>query len=200
MKLVVEMKDVANPKLLAEIADRIKGKLGDPAVIVLGTPRRGARQPARRRHAGGDRARRPRRGRSSRPPPQVVGGGGGGRDNMAQAGGRDPDKLPDALEVGGTGDPASPGLSRVVALDYGSARCGVAVSDPTRTLATPVEPVLAPGHAARLRPAGRADRLSSRPASCVVGLPLSLSGARLGPDARDPSVRPAVEGSAQRAD
>jgi alanyl-tRNA synthetase len=27
----------------------------------------------------------------------AVGGGGGGRDNMAQAGGKDPDKLPDAL-------------------------------------------------------------------------------------------------------
>ena len=37
VKVVVEMKDVANPKLLAEIADRIKGKLGDPSVIVLGT-------------------------------------------------------------------------------------------------------------------------------------------------------------------
>ena len=30
---------------------------------------------------------------------QVVGGGGGGRDNMAQAGGRDPDKLPAALDA-----------------------------------------------------------------------------------------------------
>jgi alanyl-tRNA synthetase len=29
----------------------------------------------------------------------VVGGGGGGRDNMAQAGGRDPEKLPDALHA-----------------------------------------------------------------------------------------------------
>jgi alanyl-tRNA synthetase len=29
----------------------------------------------------------------------VVGGGGGGRDTMAQAGGRDPEKLPDALEA-----------------------------------------------------------------------------------------------------
>ena len=28
---------------------------------------------------------------------QVVGGGGGGRDTMAQAGGRDPEKLDDAL-------------------------------------------------------------------------------------------------------
>jgi alanyl-tRNA synthetase len=30
---------------------------------------------------------------------QVVGGGGGGRDTIAQAGGRDPDKLPEALET-----------------------------------------------------------------------------------------------------
>jgi alanyl-tRNA synthetase len=29
----------------------------------------------------------------------VVGGGGGGRDTMAQAGGRDPEKLPDALKA-----------------------------------------------------------------------------------------------------
>ena len=28
---------------------------------------------------------------------QVTGGGGGGRDTMAQAGGRDPEKLPEAL-------------------------------------------------------------------------------------------------------
>ena len=34
---------------------------------------------------------------------------------------------------------------RVVALDYGSARCGVAVSDPSGTLATPREPILKPG-------------------------------------------------------
>ncbi|MGH2893159.1 MAG: Holliday junction resolvase RuvX, partial [Solirubrobacteraceae bacterium] len=30
---------------------------------------------------------------------------------------------------------------RVLALDYGRARCGCAVSDPTGTLATPLEPV-----------------------------------------------------------
>jgi alanyl-tRNA synthetase len=28
---------------------------------------------------------------------KAVGGGGGGRDTMAQAGGREPEKLPDAL-------------------------------------------------------------------------------------------------------
>ena len=97
VKLVVEMKDVANPKLLAEIADRIKGKLGDPAVIVLGTRGEGrvnllvAATPAAI-------ARGVRAGEIVKTAAAVVGGGGGGRDNMAQAGGRDPDKLPDALK------------------------------------------------------------------------------------------------------
>jgi putative Holliday junction resolvase len=64
---------------------------------------------------------------------------------------------------------------RVLALDYGSARCGCAVSDPTGVLATPLQPVLAPGTRrgfARLRALVReldAERV-------VVGLPLSLSG------------------------
>jgi alanyl-tRNA synthetase len=97
VKVVVEMKDVANPKLLAEIADRIKGKLGDPSVIVLGTKGEGrvnllvAATPAAI-------ARGVRAGEIVKTAAQVVGGGGGGRDNMAQAGGRDPDKLPDALK------------------------------------------------------------------------------------------------------
>ena len=64
---------------------------------------------------------------------------------------------------------------RVLALDYGSARCGCALSDPTGTLATPVAPVERPatrrGFAAltalvREREVGRV----------VVGLPLGLSG------------------------
>jgi putative holliday junction resolvase len=64
---------------------------------------------------------------------------------------------------------------RVLALDYGSARCGVAVSDPTGVLATPLEPVL--------KPAGRrgmgqilalADELGVE--RVVVGLPLTLAG------------------------
>jgi putative holliday junction resolvase len=65
---------------------------------------------------------------------------------------------------------------RVVALDYGSARCGVAVSDPSGTLATPLEPVLRPGTRKGL---GRLARLIEelRAERVVVGLPLSLSGA-----------------------
>jgi putative Holliday junction resolvase len=64
---------------------------------------------------------------------------------------------------------------RVLALDYGSARCGCAVSDPTGVLATPLTPVLAPGSKkgmgqilALVREIG-AERV-------VVGLPLSLDG------------------------
>src|SRR3954449_1393431 len=65
---------------------------------------------------------------------------------------------------------------RVLALDYGSARCGCALSDPTGTLATPIEPVLRPATRrgfARLVELVR-DRDVGR---VVVGLPLSLSGA-----------------------
>ena len=66
-------------------------------------------------------------------------------------------------------------MSRVVALDYGSARCGVAVSDPTRTLATPLDPVLAP---ATRKGFGRLVALIGEleAGTVLVGLPLSLSG------------------------
>jgi len=65
---------------------------------------------------------------------------------------------------------------RVLALDYGSARCGCAVSDPTGVLATPLAPVLAP---ATRRGLGRLRALVTELSveRVVVGLPLSLSGA-----------------------
>lgn len=64
---------------------------------------------------------------------------------------------------------------RVLALDYGSARCGCAVSDRTGTLATPIEPVLRP--ATRKGFARVCDVVRDREAKLVVvGLPLSLSG------------------------
>jgi putative Holliday junction resolvase len=64
---------------------------------------------------------------------------------------------------------------RVLALDYGSARCGCAVSDPTGVLATPLEPVPAP---ATRRGLGRLRALVAEleVEAVVVGLPLSLSG------------------------
>ena len=66
--------------------------------------------------------------------------------------------------------------TRILALDYGVARCGCALSDPTGTLATPIEPVLRP--ATRKGLARVADLVRERGVGrVVVGLPLSLSGA-----------------------
>jgi putative Holliday junction resolvase len=65
---------------------------------------------------------------------------------------------------------------RVLALDYGSARCGCAVSDPTGTLATPIDVVERPGGKAglaRLVELAREREIER----VVVGLPVSLSGA-----------------------
>jgi putative Holliday junction resolvase len=65
---------------------------------------------------------------------------------------------------------------RVLALDYGSARCGCALSDPTGTLATPIEAVQRP--ATRKGFARLTDLVRERGVEqIVVGLPLSLSGA-----------------------
>jgi putative Holliday junction resolvase len=64
---------------------------------------------------------------------------------------------------------------RVLGLDYGSARCGCAISDPTGTIVTPIEAVSRPltkrGMAAlkALVAAREVERV-------VVGLPLSLRG------------------------
>ena len=64
---------------------------------------------------------------------------------------------------------------RVVALDYGSARCGVAVSDPSGTLATPRDPVLRPQTKNGFKALKAAIR-ELEAERVVVGLPLSLSG------------------------
>jgi len=65
---------------------------------------------------------------------------------------------------------------KVLALDYGSARTGIAVSDPTGTLARPL------GVAAAVRSPAGFDALvetikAEDPARVVVGLPLTLRGA-----------------------
>jgi putative Holliday junction resolvase len=64
---------------------------------------------------------------------------------------------------------------RILALDYGSARTGCALSDPTGTIVTPVEPVLAAGTRAGL--GAIAALVAAREVELVVvGLPLSLAG------------------------
>ena len=66
-------------------------------------------------------------------------------------------------------------MPRILALDHGSARCGCAVSDPSGTLATPLQAVERPdtrkglAALARLVDEQGAERV-------VVGLPLTLRG------------------------
>jgi putative holliday junction resolvase len=67
-------------------------------------------------------------------------------------------------------------VPRVLALDYGSARCGCAVSDPTGVLATPLEAVQSPASKRGMRRLrDLVDDLGAE--RVVVGLPISLSGA-----------------------
>src|SRR4051794_13548911 len=86
---------VADADALLALSDRLKGRLGD-AAIVLGTAVEG------RVHLVASVApalveRGVKAGDVVRVAAQVAGGGGGGRDTMARAGGRDPEKLPDAI-------------------------------------------------------------------------------------------------------
>jgi alanyl-tRNA synthetase len=89
--------DVPDAKALLDVADRLRGRLGE-AAIALGAAVDG------RAHllvsvAPGLVERGVRAGDVVRAAAEKVGGGGGGRDTLAQAGGRDPQKLAEAIEV-----------------------------------------------------------------------------------------------------
>jgi alanyl-tRNA synthetase len=93
---VVDVSLQANPKQLLDLANRIQSKLGQPSAVVLGGEFGGkaglvalvSKDVVERGLAAGAVIREIA---------PVVGGGGGGRDDMAQAGGKDPAKLPEAL-------------------------------------------------------------------------------------------------------
>jgi alanyl-tRNA synthetase len=94
-RILAEAVTVSDGKALLDLADRLKNKLGE-AAIVLG-------------RAGEDRvdlvvsvtpgvvARGVRAGDIVKVAAEQVGGGGGGRDTHARAGGREPAKLPEAI-------------------------------------------------------------------------------------------------------
>ena len=94
--VVAEIVSGPGAKELIDVADRVKGKLCEQSATVLGTVVDGrvhlvaAVTPALV-------ARGVKAGAIVKAAAQVAGGGGGGRDTMAQAGGRDPDKLPEAI-------------------------------------------------------------------------------------------------------
>jgi alanyl-tRNA synthetase len=96
-RMLVTTVQAPDGKALLDVADRLKNKLGE-AVIVLGS-------------AGEDRvdliasvapslvARGLRAGELVKVAAAAVGGGGGGRDTLARAGGRDVEKLPEAIDA-----------------------------------------------------------------------------------------------------
>jgi alanyl-tRNA synthetase len=96
--VLTQIAQVDSPKALPDLADRFKNQLGDPAVVVLGAPTDG-RASLLVAATPGAVERGVKAGAVVKVAAAVVGGGGGGRDTMAQAGGRDPEKLQDALDA-----------------------------------------------------------------------------------------------------
>jgi alanyl-tRNA synthetase len=96
-QVLVAAVPVSDGTALLEVADRLKGKLDDAAVVLAG--------------ASEDRvdlvatvtpslvARGVRAGEVVKAAAAAVGGGGGGRDTLARAGGRDVERLPEALSA-----------------------------------------------------------------------------------------------------
>jgi alanyl-tRNA synthetase len=94
--VLAEAVEGIDAKALMDVADRVKGRLGDSAAIVLGSVVDG------RVHLVAAVTpslveRGVKAGEIVKVAAQVTGGGGGGRDTMAQAGGKDPAKLDEAL-------------------------------------------------------------------------------------------------------
>ncbi len=83
---------------LREEAERLRDKLGERAVVVLGARGGGGRVQLVACVAKPIAGKRVHAGNLVKQVAQQVGGGGGGRPDMAQAGGRNADALPEALE------------------------------------------------------------------------------------------------------
>ncbi len=96
VQVLVAATELADQKTLLEVANRIQSSLGDPVVQLLGG---GVKDKVALVALASPGA--VEKGLSAaelvRAAAGVVGGGGGGRDDMAQAGGKDPAKLDDAL-------------------------------------------------------------------------------------------------------
>jgi alanyl-tRNA synthetase len=96
-QVLVSAVEVADAKVLLDVVDRLKGPLKQ-AAIVLGASVEGrvhlVASVAPELVARGIKA-----GAVVKAAAAVVGGGGGGRDTLAQAGGRDPERLPEALQT-----------------------------------------------------------------------------------------------------
>jgi alanyl-tRNA synthetase len=95
VRVLTSSVQVPDAKALLDAADRLKNALGD-AAIVLGADT-GGKVALVASVAPSLVQRGIKAGQLVKVAAEVVGGGGGGRDTMAQAGGKDPAKLDDAL-------------------------------------------------------------------------------------------------------
>jgi alanyl-tRNA synthetase len=95
VRVLTSAVEVGDAKALLDATDRVKNAIGD-AAIVLGAVTDG-KVALIASVAPALVERGLKAGELVKVAAQVVGGGGGGRDTMAQAGGRDPEKLGDAL-------------------------------------------------------------------------------------------------------
>jgi alanyl-tRNA synthetase len=87
----------ADQRSLLDLADRIKSRAGEAAVVLGGAADGKVALVASFSKEVVDRGIKAND--VIREAAQIVGGGGGGRDNVAQAGGRDPSKLDEALSA-----------------------------------------------------------------------------------------------------
>ena len=101
LRVVVAEVDVGDADELLEISDQVKRILGDAGVVVLGTRPEGRVALVANLGPGAVAAGRSAAAILKEIAP-IVGGGGGGRDAMARAGGKDPERLPDALAAART--------------------------------------------------------------------------------------------------
>ena len=97
VRVLAEAAPFAEPKALMDLADRLKNALGESAIVLGGTGEGRVHLVAAVTPAVVERG--VKAGAVVKAAAQVVGGGGGGRDTMAQAGGREPEKLDEALAV-----------------------------------------------------------------------------------------------------
>jgi alanyl-tRNA synthetase len=95
VRVLTEIADADEPKALLALSDQLRQKLGDSAVVL------GAAADGRVHLVANFAPSVVERGLNAgdviRVAAEIAGGGGGGRPTLAQAGGKDPDKLPEAL-------------------------------------------------------------------------------------------------------
>jgi alanyl-tRNA synthetase len=95
IKVVTEPANAPDQGALTELSNQVRQKLGDAAVVLGAAGDGRVFLVANFSPAAVERGLKA--GEIVKAAAQVAGGGGGGRDNLAQAGGRDPDKLAEAL-------------------------------------------------------------------------------------------------------